>query len=122
MNRGRDEIYVQPFPGPGRKWTISTEGGQSPVWAHNGELFYVGGNRMMVVDVQTQPTFTAGRPRPLFEMSTSLLSTSLPSTFDVTADGQHFLMIKQSELELPATHLNIVLNWDQELLRLVPTN
>jgi hypothetical protein len=77
---------------------------------------------MMVVDVQTQPTFTAGRPRPLFEMSTSLLSTSLPSTFDVTADGQHFLMIKQSELELPATHLNIVLNWDQELLRLVPTN
>ena len=48
---GRSEIYVQSYPGPGRKWTVSTEGGTFPVWAQNGELFYVSGNRMMVVDI-----------------------------------------------------------------------
>jgi hypothetical protein len=41
--------------------------------------------------------------------------------YDVTPDGQRFLMVKQSELELPANHWNIVQNWDQELKRLVPT-
>ena len=33
---GRYEIYVQPFPGPGGKWQISTEGGTAPLWARNG--------------------------------------------------------------------------------------
>ena len=38
---GRDEVYVQPFPGPGRKWLISTDGGINPVWSRDGrELFY----------------------------------------------------------------------------------
>ena len=105
---------MQPFPGPGRKWTVSTEGGSSPRWAQNGELFYVNGNRMMVVDVQTEPTFRAERPRPLFSISRSLLG------FDVTPDGQRFLMVKLSELELPATQFTLVQNWDQELKRLVP--
>lgn len=39
---GRPEVYVQPFPGPGGKWQISTDGGGAPEWARNGrELFYV---------------------------------------------------------------------------------
>ncbi len=67
---GRSEIYVQPFPDPGKKWTISTEGGKCPVWAQNAELFYVNGNNVMVVDIQTQPNFTAARPRLVFSMIT----------------------------------------------------
>ena len=65
---GRPEIYVQPYPGPGGKWLISTEGGTEPAWNRNGrELFYRSGNKMMAVETTTQPTFTAGKPRVLFE-------------------------------------------------------
>ena len=65
---GRYEIYVQPYPGPGGKWQISTEGGTEPVWNPNGrELFYRNGDKMMAVDIATQPGFSAGKPRMLFE-------------------------------------------------------
>ena len=65
---GRYEIYVQPYPGPGGKWQISTEGGTEPVWNPNGrELFYRSGDKMMAVDIATQPGFAAGKPRMLFE-------------------------------------------------------
>ena len=65
---GRYEIYVQPYPGPGGKWQISTEGGTEPVWNPNGrELFYRSGDKMMAVDIATQPSFAAGKPRMLFE-------------------------------------------------------
>ena len=94
---GRPEIYVQPYPGPGGKWQISTDGGTEPMWNRNGrELFYRSGARMMAVDVTTQPAFSAGKPRMLFERQ--YFSTPFPQTFpryDVTRDGQRFLMIKQ---------------------------
>jgi eukaryotic-like serine/threonine-protein kinase len=60
---GRNEVYVRPYPGPSGKWQISTEGGTEPVWNPKGrELFYRNGNKMMVVDVATQPAFSAGKP------------------------------------------------------------
>ena len=59
---GRYEIYVQPYPGPGGKWQISTEGGTEPVWNRNGrELFYRSGDKMMAVDIATQPEFRCGQ-------------------------------------------------------------
>src|SRR3972149_1341479 len=49
---GRREIYVQPYPGPGGEWQISTGGGQEPVWNPKGsELFYRNGSKIMAVDV-----------------------------------------------------------------------
>ena len=119
---GTYEVYVQPFPGPGRKWQVSTEGGgQSPKWAQNGrELFYASGNKMMAVDIRTQPTFDAGQPRVLFEVSPAL-RTRDGFRFD-THDGQRFLSVRRGELEVPATKLTIILNWFEELKRLVPTD
>ncbi len=65
---GRDEVYVVPFPGPGCKWQISTDGGAQPMWGPGGgELFYTSGDRMMVVSVSTGQTFEPGSPRVLFE-------------------------------------------------------
>ena len=53
---GRLEIYVRPYPGPGGKWQVSTDGGSEPVWNPKGrELFYRAGNKMMAVDVTTEP-------------------------------------------------------------------
>jgi len=112
---------VRPFPGPGGKWQISTEGGVEPVWARNGrELFYRNGDKMMAVAVETKPTFTAAKPTLLFERHYAASPQSLLANYDVSLDGQRFLMIKASEPESAATQLNVVLNWADELRRLAP--
>jgi serine/threonine protein kinase len=65
---GRYEVYVQTFPNPGGKWRISNDGGTEPAWSPAGrELFYRQGSKMMVVDVMTQGSFSAGKPKMLFE-------------------------------------------------------
>jgi serine/threonine protein kinase/Tol biopolymer transport system component len=119
---GRFEIYVQPYPGPGGKWQISTEGGTEPVWNPNGrELFYRSGGKMMAVDIATQPGFTVGKPRMLFDGPYSPTALTTPN-YDVSADGQRFLMLKPSEQAPSApTQINVVLNWFEELKQKVPT-
>jgi eukaryotic-like serine/threonine-protein kinase len=119
---GRYEIYVQPYPGPGGKWQISTEGGTEPVWNPNGrELFYRSGDKMMAVDIAAQPGFTAGTPRMLFEGGYQLAPVPV-ANYDVSPDGQRFLMLKPSEqAESAPTQINVVLNWFEELKQKVPT-
>jgi Tol biopolymer transport system component len=118
---GRYEIYMQPYPGPGGKWQISTEGGTEPVWNHNGrELFYRNGEKMIAVDIVTQPSFVAGKPRTLFEGRYEL-SPGTFAYYDVSPDGQRFLMLKPNEAgEAAPTQINVVLNWFEELKRRVP--
>jgi Tol biopolymer transport system component len=118
---GRYEIYVQPYPGPGGKWQISTEGGTEPVWNPNGrELFYRSGDKMMAVDIATLPSFAAGKPRLLFEGKYVPTPLTNPN-YDVSPDGQRFLMVKPSEQEQAApTQINVVLNWFEELKQKVP--
>jgi eukaryotic-like serine/threonine-protein kinase len=121
---GRWEVYVLAYPGPGGKWQISTEGGTEPVWNSNGqELFYRSGDKMMAVDIATRPSFTAGKPRVLFEGRYNPAPGTTPN-YDVSPDGQRFLMIKPSEASEAAapTQINVVLNWFEELKRRVPTD
>jgi len=118
---GRDEVYVQPFPGPGGKWPVSTDGGVEPQWSPDArELFYRQGEQMMVVAVETQPTFTVGRPRLVFESMYTMGNVGNPN-YDISPDGQRFLMIKATEEEVVG-QINVVLNWFEELKRLAPTN
>ena len=119
---GRVEVYVQPYPGPGGKWQISTEGGTEPVWNPNGrELFYRNGDKMMTVDISTQPGFAASTPRMLFEGRYEQPPVPVHN-FDVSPDGQRFLMLKPVEQEQAApTKINVVLNWFEELKQKVPT-
>jgi Tol biopolymer transport system component len=116
---GRFEIYVQPYPGPGGKWQISTDGGTEPLWARNGELFYRDDSKMMVVETTTQPSFTASKPRVLFDGPYEKTTGTL-AFYDASADGQRFLMLKPSESDQGATQINVVLNWFEELKRKVP--
>jgi len=116
---GRPEVYVQPYPGPGGKWQISSEGGAEIVWARNGELFYRSSDKMMAVETTTQPTFSAGRPRLLFEGEYALGGGG-GAGYDVTPDGQRFLMLKAGEQEQAPTQIHVVLNWFEELKRRVP--
>jgi len=118
---GRYEIYVQPYPGPGAKRQISTDGGTEPAWNRNGrELFYRSGSKMMAVDIATQPSFAAGKPRKLFE-GPYLPTAATIQNYDVSLDGQRFLMLKPIEAaEAAATQINVVLNWFEELKQKVP--
>ena len=121
---GRREVYVRPFPGSGGKVQISTEGGLEPVWARNGrELFYRSGDKMMAAAVETKPTFAAAKPKLLFEghYETVIFGFYEGPNYDVSPDGQRFLMIKASEQESAPTQLNVVLNWSDELRRLAPS-
>jgi len=118
---GRFEIYVQPYPGPGGKWQISTEGGTEPIWnPNNRELFYRNGPTMMSVDILTQPSFSVGKPRMLFE-GPYLSITSTLASYDVSPDGQRFLMLKATEQQQSITQINVVQNWFEELKQKVPT-
>ena len=117
---GRYEIYVQPYPGPGGKWQISTDGGTEPRWAHSGEIFYRSGGKMMAVETKLKPTFSADKPKMLFEGS-YLPTLQTMANYDVTPDGQRFLMVKASEQDASARQINVVLNWFEELKQKVPT-
>jgi Tol biopolymer transport system component len=117
---GRYEIYVQPYPGPGGKWQISLDGGTEPRWARNGEIFYRSGSKMMVVETATRGGFSAEKPKMLFE-GRYMPTLATITNYDVTPDGQRFLMIKASEEKTSATQINVVLNWFEELKQKVPT-
>jgi Tol biopolymer transport system component len=121
---GRWETYVRPFPGPGGKWQISSEGGSEPLWARNGkQLFYrwESGDSQQVwaVDARTDGAFSASKPRPLFEGSR--FQSGVPRCWDISPDGQRFLMVKIEERKAaPLTEMVLVENWFEELKRLAP--
>jgi eukaryotic-like serine/threonine-protein kinase len=119
---GRFEIYVQPYPGPGGKWQISTDGGMEPAWNRNGrELFYRSGNKMMAVEITTHPSFAAGKPKILFQGDYLSVAPGLPNTaYDVSSDGQRFLMVKEVGRAVSSTQINVVQNWFEELKQKAP--
>ena len=123
---GQSEVYVQPFPEPGGRWQVSDDGGTEPLWSRDGrELFYRASRKMMVVEVETEPEFSPGTARPLFEgpyLSALAGAVYGAGGYDVAADGQRFLMIELEEDAPALTQIVVVLNWLEELERLVPTN
>jgi serine/threonine-protein kinase len=118
---GRWEVYVQPYPGPGGKWPISQDGGTEPVWNPNGkELFYRSGNKLMAVEVTTQFGFATSKPRTLFQGPYTSTGATLPF-YDVSPDGQRFLMLKGSDQAASMNQIVVVQNWFTELQQRVPT-
>jgi serine/threonine-protein kinase len=118
---GDFEVYVQPYPNPdGVKWRITSGGGRDPAWSRDGrELFYQKDNTMFATAITTEPTFSA---RPAVALFDGPYIDSMGRWYDVAPDGR-FLMLKPGWLsegrETPVMH--IVLNWFEELKRLVPT-
>jgi len=119
---GRNQIYVQPYPGPGGKFQVSTDGGSEPMWARSGrELFYRNSDKMMAVDVTTQPAFAIGSPRTVFAGDYGFLGGSGQlANYDVSPDGQRFLMLQSNVQEGGVSQIHVVLNWFEELKRRVP--
>jgi hypothetical protein len=117
---GRDEIYVRPFPRvDSGRWQVSTAGGTRPVWARSGrELFYLdASNALTSVQVSASgPTFSAGKPATVFE--TKYVESNPSRHYDVSADGQRFLMIKDTataDSNATPASMVVVLNWQAAL-------
>ena len=90
---GRYEIYVQPYPGPGGKWQLSSDGGRLPVWRTDGkELFYVDADGLMAVPVETEGSFRHQGPVRLFTTEVYELPSGLHS-YGVAPDGERFLFL-----------------------------
>ena len=118
---GREEVYVQAFPGPGQRAQVSNRGGTEPVWSHDGkELFYRDGSHLVSVPLSTEPALQPGVPRPLFE-DRFASSGGDRANYDVDRDGQRFLMVSLGNVREP-TELHLVLNWFEELKRIAPVD
>ena len=118
---GQGEIYVRPFPEVDKgRWQVSTSGGESPLWSPDGrELFYLVGDSFMAVAVETEPTFSAGKPRILFR-GPYITGYGENFPWDISPDGKRFLLMKQSTVDAstevtPRPTINIVQNWFEEL-------
>jgi eukaryotic-like serine/threonine-protein kinase len=105
---GRPEIYVEPVPGPGGRWQISTVGGEQPRWVRNGrEIVYRNGTKMMSAGVQIQPTFAAAKPVELFDRKFDRGGSV--GGYDVTPDGQTFVMTRAEQAN--PTEIRVVVGW-----------
>jgi len=114
---GQDEVYVSPYPKLAPK-KISIGGGIHPIWSSDGkELFYRDEDRMIAVTIETEPELVATKFEVLFEEQ---FYTGMYRSYDVSRDGQRFLMVKETEEQSSANQLIVVHNWFEELKRLVP--
>jgi serine/threonine protein kinase len=117
------QVIVQPFPDPSKgKWQVSSTGGLYPRWKRDGrELYYLDRDRRIVaVSVTAGETFELGKSTPLFTTAIPFsLGVAPDIPYDVTADGQRFL-ITASLAQAPGqntTLINVILNWPSILKR-----
>ncbi|HEY7482106.1 MAG TPA: protein kinase [Gemmatimonadales bacterium] len=118
---GRVEVYVQSFPNPNlKRWKVSPERGSEPLWTRGGrELVYRNGDSVMAATMDlengrsTQPTALFGGPYP------DNPGWTRPRSYDVTRDGERFLLIKLPR-DRPRPRIVVVLNWFDELRAKVP--
>jgi len=113
---GRLEVYVMPFGGGTGKWQVSSQGGLQPVWRRDGkELFYWSqDNTLMSVPIALKAEgVEVGAARPLFRFNNPIGTVGIVSPYDVSADGQRFVLITTPE-RTPRP-ITLVTNWTAEL-------
>jgi serine/threonine-protein kinase len=122
---GREEIYIERYPELGNRQPVSTGGGELPLWSRNGrELFFssLDSRQILAVPVQSGTTLIAGRQQVLFEFEMLSFQGDV-RPYDIAPDGR-FLIIGSGQADSgssAASNMIVVLNWTEELNRLVPT-
>jgi Tol biopolymer transport system component len=109
---GTGQVYVQAFPDPGRKWQISTEGGNQPIWSRDGATLYYysgRGGKLMRVAVKTAPSFDADVPQELFPVA--LAQVQARNRLLLAPDGRRLLILTAAGSSV-ATPTTVVLNWN----------
>jgi eukaryotic-like serine/threonine-protein kinase len=120
---GRSEVYVRPFPNTSAgQWQVSTNGGGTPLWSRDGkELFFFGADTaFMTVKVEaTSTTWSAGQPVQLFGPGYSVGSGTTGRSYDLSADGKRFAMIRLPD-DSGRPNVIVVQHFNEELKRVAP--
>jgi Tol biopolymer transport system component len=112
---GSVHVSLKRFPSGEGRWQVSLTGGIWPRWSGEGDrLYYREGNAIMEVEVQTQPAIVLSTPKKLFDSQTTPVFISDPFEYDVTRDGQKFLMVQDLGRETKSTTFTVVQNWFAE--------
>lgn len=122
---GQDQqVYVTRFPEGGEKYKVTTDWGNHSLWSPDGrQIFFRYGGNLMAVDVQTEPEFRVSSPRILFNWYEKNYSRGNYYTFpnwDIAPDGKSFIMLRRDEDWEPPKHINITINFFEELKQKVP--
>lgn len=111
---GRTEVYVRSYVGDSGTFQVSTRGGGIPRWSSDGtEIFFQSAGSLWSAAVRTSPAFASDPPRQLFELSDDILRGF--NWYDVSPDGQHFVMVQKDPVELRPLDLVIVPGWVEEM-------
>ena len=122
---GKNEVWVRRYPRtPGVARLVSPDGGAGPVWSPDGSTLYYRGasGELMAVPTTLDPTFNAGRPRPLFRYAGIFRMSGTAAAYDIHPDGKRFIMVSEPDEPIAQgpDQIHIVLNWFDELKRLAP--
>jgi Tol biopolymer transport system component len=119
---GRNEIFVQPFPGPGERHQVSTEGGSYPVWRADGqELFYIGNGgpldgTLMASHIRPGGDLDFDKPQRLFRLGAPRFSPG--QVYAVSRDGERILVTDRGRPQQGVSPpINVALNWPATLQR-----
>ena len=107
---GQPEIYVTPYPGPGRRWQVSSDSGVYPQWRADGnQIVYtrLDGQLVAVAVHGSQGNFEVGQSEDLFTIQAPLIGGPF---FSMTGDGERFLVVP-SAAQRADNLLNLVVNW-----------
>jgi serine/threonine-protein kinase len=118
---GRWEVYLRRSDGRGGKIPVSVDGGFFPAWLKgSSEIVFRNGNRFESVTIPRDPTSGLGRPAAWFDAS-PFRGGGAPVTAWDTGPGGELLLVRTSD-DSQRTELKIIMNWFDELRRLVPVD
>jgi serine/threonine-protein kinase len=119
---GRDEVFVRPFPGPGGKWQVSSDGGSSPTWSHvRSELFFGSPNQRLMVASYTVECDAFRPDKPRVWSETRYVVRPRLRSFDLHPDGERFALAVASDTQTAKLDKVVLMfNFFEELLRIAP--
>jgi len=114
---GRSDIFVKPYPGPGQKVAVSSDGGREPLWSPDGsELFYRSRDKVVAAKIQSQPQFKVIDTQVLFD--DEYYSCALCRTYDIGPDGRFLMLYDPKNSVRPKIH--VIVNWRKGFEHRVP--
>jgi eukaryotic-like serine/threonine-protein kinase len=124
LETGQAEVWIRPFPDVSTgRWQVSTNGGQSPKWSRGGQsLVFQESGVLVQVDIETEPEVRASNRIVVIDGGYAID----PGTWDVSDDGERFLVRKEITLgrtadgEQPRDEIHVIVNFTEELERLLP--
>lgn len=116
-------VYVTSFPTAAAKWQVSSNGGYQPRWSKDGGILYYLRSDGMLVSVSASASgdsLSFETPKPVFSLGNDLfVGTDVSSQYDVSPEGERFVVNVNADIS--DAKLHVVLDWFEELNRLVPT-